>query len=159
MHIEMNDIGSQIKPVISHIKQLVAGSTTTDPDATLITGAVIDRLGFDSAVATVLCSITQTASKKMTHLMHLIHSNTAYTGWNAAQDAWSVFLTLDNTVDLICGEKTASNDEFNHKINLAGAKRYIALRTTADLSNTSTDKAQLAYLVTLGGATNLPTTL
>ena len=152
MNIQMNDIGAFVKPVISHVKTLVAASTTADADATLICGEEIDRLGFYSAIATTLASATIADTKKMTHLMHLIHSDTS-------GEDFTVFATLDDTVDLIEGLTTGDVFEFNHKIDLSGAKRYIMLRTTADLTNTGTDKAVLSYVLTLGGATELPTTL
>jgi hypothetical protein len=141
------DIGSSLYPVACGAATAVAAGTG---DLTAVTGATIDRLGFQSCIVTFAYLTTLTAAKTLSIASEYQES--------ADGSSWDTAVALQASTAVKTGAVTAFVGTTSHKLNLAGKKRYIRFNFTPDLSHTSADTVVIAATAVLGGASVKPTT-
>ncbi|AXQ93199.1 hypothetical protein LV780_04855 [Cereibacter azotoformans] len=152
MTTEIRSIGDKIS-----VRRAIANTAATaggTGDATAVTGAIIDRaaLGWPkSAVLAVPYTATLAAGKTLSLAYALQHgdaSDLADASALASADA-AVVATGPTGGGTLAGT-------FEVNVSLAGAKRYVRLNVTPDLSATATDTAALSGVIAFGGAESLP---
>jgi hypothetical protein len=151
-----------LKNIGAFIKVLRAFANTSvtaagSGDNTAITGAILDRQAngnAQSAVVAIPYLITLASAETFTLKNVLVEHGDASNLSDVA-----TFATLeDSTGSVIAtGVKTAVSDCKSYSVNLAGAKRYIRVKATPDLSASGTDTAAISGVVVFGGQDSLPT--
>lgn len=116
-------------------------------DATAVTGATIDCLGFGSAVAVIEGLAALTAAKTISVAAEIQESADGST-WDTAEALYAATVMATGA-----GNKTFIQES---SINLAGRKRYLRVNFTPDLSNTATDTAIVTASLVLGGSDRVP---
>ena len=117
-------------------------------DATAVTGATIDRLGYGSGKAVVSWRTTLAATKTLSLAVEYQDS--------ADGTTWNTAVALQASTVMKTGAATDSVDEVEFSIDFAGLQRYIRINFTPDLSNTATDTVDIGAVLVLGGAETLP---
>lgn len=138
--------GSHLNPVISHVHGPIVAAGAGD--ATEVTGATIDRQGFDNALALITRSAVLTTSATLS-LGVTLQESADGSAWADAAAAYQP--TVANLVEGVNEIDVVALD-----IDLLGLKRYVRLQTLPNLSAGSADTAEVACVVVLGGATVLP---
>lgn len=145
----VSDIGSFIKAAACGGGRLVAGGTG---DATAVTGATIDRLGYGSAKV-VLVSRAVLAQAATLALAVEYQESSNGSDWDTA-----VALQASTTVATGGSGGSTELDITTFDIDLSGKKRYIRVNYTPNLSAANTDTAEATCALVMGGADTLPAT-
>lgn len=137
--------GVRISPTYSSISTATAGGTG---DATEVTGATVDRLGFGSAAVAIAYTTTLAATKTLSLAVSVQESDDG-TNWDTAE-------VLQAATVQATGDTGGSTETGVLKIvdSYETRARYVRYNVTPDLSNTATDTASIACVVVLGGAYN-----
>jgi hypothetical protein len=120
-------------------------------DNTLVTGVIIDRhaLGLpESAVLALLWAATLAASQTLSLGWTLQHGDAAN-----LSDAATLASATPAVVATGAGSPTG---QLEANVSLRGARRYLRLNFTPDLSAANTDTATVAAAIVFGGAARLP---
>lgn len=142
---QKNDIGSYLKALACGASSAVAAGTG---DATKVTGATVDRLGYGSAKLVVAYKTSLTAAKTLSFAVEYEESDDG--------SSWSSAVAIQASTVAETGALTDEVDELTFDLDLAARKRYVRYNVTPDLSHTSTDTVVFAATVVLGGARSLP---
>lgn len=119
-------------------------------DATAVTGVIIDRAAIGwarSAVVAIPFTTTLAASQTLTIAWTL--QDGAAPGLGDA----ATFATASSVVATGSGTFTG---QLEANVDLSGARRYVRLNFTPDLSASGTDTAALSAVLVFGGADRLP---
>lgn len=150
-----HDIGAEILAAGAGSSRAVAAGTG---DATEVDGPWIDRLGFLSALAVVAGRTTLTEAATLSVAFNL---QDAADDGSGAPDTGTIadFGTAHTAAVAATGGTGGSTEEVcvQERFNLAGAKRWIRVQHTPNLSAGATDTSTLAVVVVMGGANELPT--
>lgn len=150
--IESRNVGDTIS-----VRRAAANTAATaggSGDATAVTGVIIDRaaLGWpQSAVIAIPFTATLAATATLTitdTLQHGDASNLSDVGTLSTQTAQTVA-----TGPVGGGTVTGT---YERNVSLRGAKRYVRVNFTPDLSAANTDTAALSAVLVTGGAERLP---
>lgn len=141
----VNNIGAAVKSIACGGSMATAAGTG---DNTAVTGATIDRLGYESAKVTVGYLTTLTADKTLSLAIAYQESSDG-SNWDTAVDLQTA--TVAKT-----GAVTAAVGEVSHSLDLRAKKRYIRFNYTPDLSHSGTDTAVTFAVAVLGGAEKMP---
>jgi hypothetical protein len=150
--VEINNIGSKIAVVRAAAN--TAATAGGSGDNTAVTGVIIDRAALNwpaSAVFAVPFTTTLAATQTLSVAM------TVQDGDNDALSDAGTFATRANAVVATGpsgGGTVTGTVELD--VNLTGAKRYVRLNFTPDLSASGTDTAALSGVVAFGGQRRLP---
>lgn len=149
--VYMTDIGSLVSEKIgSAFASATAGGTG---DNTAVTGTSIDRAAIGNplcAEVAVLYSATLAATKTLTLKTVKIEDS-------ADGSTWADYATFDDAV--VATGATGGSTEAGaaaYKVNLSGARRYVRVDFTPDLSATGTDTASAVAAWVFGGFDVLP---
>lgn len=145
----IRSIGDEI--TVRRASANVAATAAGAGDNTLVTGVIIDRAAIgwpESVVIAVPFTATLAASQTLSIGLALQHGETS----NLADAA--AFLTVAPTV-VATGVGTVTGT-FEQNLRLTGARRYVRLNFTPDLSAGATDTAALSSVLVFGGAGRLP---
>lgn len=130
----------------------VCGLTTATAagtgDATAVTGATIDRLGFGSAKVVVSWKTSLTASQTLSLAI-------AYQD-SADGSTWNTAVAIQAATVMATGALTNSVDEVQFSLDMTSLARYVRINFTPDLSHSGTDTAVVGAVLILGGADTLP---
>ena len=143
------DINSEIT-----IRRAAANTAVTAGgagDNTAVTGVIIDRaaLGWaESLAVAILFATTLSASQTLSINWTVQHGEDAGLS-DAATLATSGPVVVATGVGTVAGQVEAG-------VSLRGARRYVRLNFTPDLSAGSTDTAALSAALVFGGANRLP---
>ncbi|WP_313669151.1 hypothetical protein [Sandarakinorhabdus sp.] len=150
--VEIENIGSKIS--VARAAANTAATAGGSGDNTAVTGVIIDRaaLGWpQSAVFAVPFTTTLGATNTLSVAM------TVQDGDNSGLSDAGTFATRANGVVATGpGGGGTVTGVVELDVNLSGAKRYVRLNFTPDLSAANTDTAALSAVAVLGGATRLP---
>lgn len=141
----VSNVGSMVKVMGGGGSSAVAAGAG---DATAVTGATIDRLGYSSAVLAISYRTTLTAAKT---LAFAAEYQTSDDGTN-----WDTAVALQTSTVAKTGAATASDGIVEFDLNLNSLKRYIRFNFTPDLNNTASDTAVCTSVVVLGGSAVKP---
>lgn len=136
------------------VKYAAANTSVTaagSGDATEVTGAAIQRstIGYPlSAVFVIPYLISLTAAKTFS-LAYVVETSAS------SSSGYSDLVNVSATV-IATGALTASAGQVEIPVDLSGAKDYVRIRFTPDLSHTSTDTAGLSAIAVFGSFANLP---
>jgi len=121
-------------------------------DNTEVTGAWIDRQGFDFAIVTVFGAAALTAAKTLSVATEVEDSSDG-----VSVDGSAVALQA-STIEATGDAGSGSNETFiiKHHVDLRGKERYVRFNATPDLSHSGTDTAIVAVVAHLGGCDALP---
>ena len=148
MRLEPRDGGSHVKVYGGGSSRAVAAGTG---DATEVNGPWIDRLGYDSAKAGVVGRSTLANGESITVAFNIQDSSDSAGGdaadFGDAYPATTAATSVGGTTEEI---QAAAN------FNLRGAKRYIRLQFTPNLSASGTDTSTLAGFIALIGKVEEP---
>lgn len=144
---ELRAIGDKIS-----VRRATANAAATAAgagDNTAVTGVIIDRaaLGWPRSCVVAIPWTTTLAA-----------SQTLSLGWTLQDGAaanLSDAATFATAVSAVVATVTASG-QLEANVDLTGAKRYVRLNFTPDLSATGTDTAALSGVLVFGGADRLP---
>jgi hypothetical protein len=138
------DVGRYVKSVLALAPVQITAGESGDGQAQ--NGVAIDRLGYLSAVAVVPVSATLGQGNTLTISAKVQDSADGSTGWaDYGSGTGNVVLTGGTG-----GSTETALLELN--VNLAGARRYIRVVVTGDLSASSTDTQRFGAVLILGGA-------
>jgi hypothetical protein len=143
-----SDIGGSIKPVACGATTATAAGTG---DNTAVTGATINRAGFESLLFALAWRVSLTAAKTLTIAAEYQES--------ADGSSWDTAVALESATVVATGALTADVGQRQYKLNLAGKKQYIRFNFTPNLSHTSTDTVDIGAIAILGGAAVKPTSV
>jgi hypothetical protein len=150
--VEIENIGQKI--AVARAAANTAATAGGTGDNTLVTGVIIDRAASGWAQSCVVAiPFTATLAAAAT----LSVGGVLQDGENSGLSDAGTFATLTNAVVATGpsgGGTVTGVVELN--VNLAGAKRYVRLNFTPDLSASGTDTAALSAVLVFGGATRLP---
>jgi hypothetical protein len=139
---------SHLKPFFSHGHgAIVAGSGTDNQE---VTGATIDRRGFDGLLVLIARDAVLAGSQTLSTTVTIQESDDNIS-WADAAAAYQP--TVPNLQD--GGDES---DVVGLDISLLGLKQYVRVQTLANLSAGATDTAQVVVTGVLGGAHELPPT-
>jgi hypothetical protein len=149
---EIENIGSKIS--VARATANAAATAGGSGDNTAVTGVIIDRAAFNwpqSAVFAVPFTSTLAAAATLSVVM------TVQDGENSGLSDAGTFATRANAVVATgpSGGGTVTG-VVELDVNLSGAKRYVRLNFTPDLSASGTDTAALSGVAVFGGAVRLP---
>jgi hypothetical protein len=152
MHTQIENIGDLIS--IARATANAAATAGGSGDNTAVTGVIIDRAAHgwaQSAVFTVPFTTTLAAAATLSVVMTVQDGDAANLSDAAtlATRANAVVATGPSGGGTVTGVV-----ELN--VNLSGAKRYVRLNFTPDLSRANTDTAELSGVAVFGGAIRLP---
>lgn len=139
------DIGSQIKAVACGAATATAGGTG---DNTAVTGASIDRMGYNSGKLAIGYRTSVTAAKTLSFAVEYQESSDNST--------WGTAVALQAATTAETGALTNKVNQITFDVDLSNKKRYIRFNFTPDLSNTLTDTVDCAAIFVMGGADTLP---
>jgi hypothetical protein len=140
-----SDIGALTKNVACGAARVTAAGAG---DNTAVTGASIDRLGYESCKVTVAYKTTLGASETLQFAIEYQESDD--------NSSWGTATALQAATTAKTGSATNAVGEVSHDLNLGGKKRYIRFNYTPNLSAGASDTADTACVCTLGGARTLP---
>lgn len=152
MQVQTENIGDLIS--IARTSANTAVTAGGGGDNTAVTGVIIDRAAFgwaQSAVFAVPFTATLAASQTLSVAMTVQH------GEDAGLSDVATFATRANAVVAtgpVGGGTVTGVVELD--VNLGGARRYVRLNFTPDLSAANTDTAALSGVAVFGGAVRLP---
>jgi hypothetical protein len=150
--VEIENIGDKV--AVARAAANLAITAGAGQDGQAQTGVIIDRAAFgwaQSAVFAIPYTTTLAATETLSVAM------TVQDGENNALSDAGTFATRANAVVATGpsgGATVTGVVELN--VNLSGAKRYVRLNYTPDLSASGTDTAALSGVAVLGGAIRLP---
>lgn len=140
------DFGAYCKALACGATQLVAAGTG---DATAVTGASLDTLGYGSAVLCIAYKTTLTDTKTLAFAVEYQVSSD--------NSSWDTAVALQaSTVALTGSSSTNAVGQLEFDLSLRGLKRYLRFNFTPDLSHSSADVAVCGAVAVLGGAPALP---
>jgi hypothetical protein len=151
----MKNIGAFIKAVRAAANTAVTAGGAGDNAA--VTGVTIDRLALNlpmSAVFAIAWTATLAAAATLTFKNVVIEHGAASNMSDAA-----TFATLEDgtgTVIQAGGAGGTFADCKEYDVDLQGAKQYVRIKFTPDLSAANTDTAALAAVAVFGGSQVLP---
>lgn len=143
------DVNSEI--TIRRVAANTAATAGGAGDNTAVTGVIIDRaaLGWaESVVVAIPFTTTLGASATLTLAYTLQHGEDA-----GLSDATTLATATGNVVATGAGTVTGT---FEAGVSLRGARRYVRLNFTPDLSAANTDTAALSAVLVFAGANRLP---
>lgn len=140
-----SNIGAAIKSVACGAARVTAGGAG---DNTAVTGATIDRLGYDSCEVSVLYKTTLASSETLQLAIEYQES--------ADGSSWDTAVALQAATTAQTGVQTNKVGIVTHEVDLRAKKRYIRFNYTPNLSASGTDTADTAAVCVLGGAKTLP---
>ncbi len=145
MNANSSDFSSQYRP-----KAVYAGTLTAAGagDATEVTSASIDRLGFDSVQLQVAIRTTCATAETMVLTVKISESDDDST--------FATAVVLASAVTVVTGGASAQTVIYSLNISMAGRARYFKILLTPNLSAAGTDTAQYGAVAILGGATDFP---
>ena len=145
----MEDIGNFIKTVFAGFATATAGGAG---DATEVDGGWIDRLGYDSLVASMGFRAVLAQTQTLTLAANLQDADDDQ-GTGAADFGDALAATVVAT-----GETGGSTEVGTKEVdfNLRGARRYVRLQFTPNLSAANTDTATVMAQAVLAGAVRSP---
>jgi hypothetical protein len=150
---EAHNIGSRIAVVrASDNASLTAAGAG---DNTQVVGQIIDRTLYNfplSVVAVITAKAVLATTQKLTFKSVLLEHGDASNLSDAA--TFSAPADADVLVDPGGGSTMRGQKEYD--IDLAGAKRYLRLKFTPDLSAGSVDTAEVSSALVFGGSDTLP---
>jgi hypothetical protein len=133
-------------------KVLACGASTAVAagagDNTAVTGASIDRLGYNSATFAIGYRTTLTADKTLSYAA-------AYQT-SPDNSSWATAVALQSATVAETGAATNKVGMVEFDLDLRGLPRYIRFNFTPDLSHSGTDTVDNAAICILGGADVLP---
>lgn len=136
-----------VSNLAAFIKAVACGASTAVAagagDATAVTGATIDRLGYGSAKFIISYRTSLTAAKTLSYAAEYQES--------ADGSAWDTATALQTSTVQETGALTNQVGKLAFDLDLAGKKRYVRFNFTPDLSHTSTDTVDNAATAILGG--------
>lgn len=141
----ISNIGALVKNVACGAARVTAAGAG---DNTAVTGATIDRLGYNSAKLTVAYKTTLGASETLQFAIEYQES--------ADGSSWDTAVALQAATTAKTGSVTNSVGQVSHDVDLGAKKRYIRFNYTPNLSAGATDTADTAAVCTLGGAVEKP---
>ncbi len=150
--VELENIGDKISVVRAAAN--TAATAGGSGDNTAVTGVIIDRAAFgwaQSAVFAVPFTATLGATETLSVAMTVQH------GEDSGLSDVGTLATRANAVVATGpsgGGTVTGTVEFD--VNLSGARRYVRLNFTPDLSRANTDTAALSAVTVFGGAIRLP---
>lgn len=143
------DINSEIT-----IRRAAANTAATaggSGDATAVTGVIIDRAALGWAESCVL-AIPFTATLASTQTLSI-----AYTFQHGEDSGLSDAATLASATGAVVATGAGTvTGVFEVGVSLRGARRYVRLNFTPDLSAANTDTAALSAVIVFAGANRLP---
>jgi hypothetical protein len=142
----MQDIGNFIKTMFGGEASIVAAGAG---DNTEVNGPWIDREGFESLVASIGFTTTLTAAQTLALLGNLQDADDI-----AGTGAADFGAALSSTV-VATGAGTVVGTQ-SMDFSLAGARRYVRVQWTPNLSAGATDTARLMAQYVMGGAVRSP---
>ncbi len=145
----LRDIGAYIKTAFAGYADVVAAGSG---DATEVDGPWVDRLGFESLVASIGFQTTLAATKTLTLVANL-QDATDSAGAGAA-DFGTGFASA--VVATGGGGGTTETGTIEIDYDLSDARRFVRLQFTPDLDAASADLADLVGQLILGGAIEVP---
>lgn len=146
-------VGDLIKGVFCGISNdsdapsLITAASTGD--ATEITGAYIDRQGFDHATVIVSYLAALSNTKSISIQAEVEHSTTGSGAGTAVE-------LQASTVEATSDGGTNESGVVVLDVDLRGYGRYVRFNATPDLSNTVTDTAIVSVVAVLGNSDSLP---
>lgn len=152
MTTEIRSIGDKIS-----VRRALANTAATaggSGDATAVTGVIIDRAAIgwpQSCVVAVPFTTTLAAAATLSLAYTLQHGDDS--GLSDAATLASATSAVIATGPSGGGTVTGT---FEVNLSLAGAKRYVRLNATPDLSASGTDTAAFSGVIAFGGAMRLP---
>lgn len=132
-----NNVGGQTK--------LLFGNVPNDGAAATITGAAIDRLGYESATLRVGTGVTTGSPASKTINCKLTECDTSGGVYSDVSGA-------------ACTQITADSTEQEVDVDLRGCKRYLKVVTVVAFVDGSSPKCPVASVLVLGGAAVEPAT-
>jgi hypothetical protein len=117
-------------------------------DATAVTGATIDRLGFGSGKLVISYLTSLTAAKTLSYAVEYQDS--------ADGSTWNTAVAIQAATVAKTGAATAAVGRVEFNVNLNSLARYVRFNFTPDLSHSGTDTALSCAMFMLGGADTLP---
>jgi hypothetical protein len=141
-----------ISNVGSYVKNVACGATRATAagagDNTAVTGAGIDRLGYNSAKFTVAYKTSLTAAATLSLQCEYQTS--------ADNSSWDTAVVLQALTVVKTGAVSAFVGDLSFNLDLESLKRYVRFNFTPDLSAGATDTVDAAAVATLGGPNALP---
>lgn len=141
----ISNIGSQVKVLACGAANGVAAGAG---DNTAVTGASIDRLGYNSVKFAIAYKTTLGASETLQFAVAYQESSD--------NSSWDTAVTLQAATTAATGALTNSVGVVTFDLDLGGKKRYVRLNYTPNLSAGATDTFVTAASAVLGGAEVLP---
>lgn len=148
MTVENKNIGDKIS--LRRAGSVAAVTAGGAGDNTLVTGVIIDRaaLGWPQSVVAMLgYTTTLGAAATLTLGWVLQHGDAANL---------SDVTTLTSGSSVVATGAGTFAAQLENDLSLAGAKRYVRLNQTPDLSAANTDTASVSSAMAFGGAGRLP---
>jgi hypothetical protein len=143
---------SYFRGIGKFLKALACGAASATAagtgDNTAVTGATIDRLGYNSAKVAIAYKTSLTADKTLSFAVEYQESSDGTT--------WDTAVALQTATVAETGAKTNEVGEVTFDVDLSGLKRYVRFNFTPDLSHSGTDTVVCACTAILGGAVELP---
>ena len=122
-------------------------------DNTEVVGVTIDRLAYGSALSAVICipfKAVLAAAATLSIGWKLYHSDAAnMAGETVLTEAAAAVVATGG------GGGTTEAGQVEADVSLDGAKRYIRLKFTPNLSAANTDTAECSSVIALGGQTEI----
>ncbi|MCK5237501.1 MAG: hypothetical protein KAR06_11010 [Deltaproteobacteria bacterium] len=135
----MRDTGGDVKTITGFMPQNDTGGSNVD-------GAIVDRKGFLSMVATLLFGATTGAPSNIVTVFTLEHGDAAN-----LSDKADVQILATTTVPTAAG-----GDTVEAAIDLRPLKRYVRIKETTTFTAGTTPAIDLAAAITLGEASVVP---
>lgn len=150
--IETRNVGDTIS--VRRAADNTAATAGGSGDATAVTGVIIDRaaLGWpQSAVIAIPFTATLAATATLTITDTLQHGDNS-----GLSDAATLSTQTAQTVATGPAGGGTVTGVYERNVSLRGAKRYVRVNFTPDLSAANTDTAALSAVLVTGGAERLP---
>lgn len=144
-HPSRNNIGAFGKQLACGLVHATAAGTG---DNTAVTGATIDRKGYDSLQLGMAWKTSLTASETLAIAAEIQDS--------ADGSSWNTAVALYAATTVATGALTNSVGAKRTNVDLTGYDRYVRINFTPNLSASGTDVAVVAATAFLGGAQNPP---
>jgi hypothetical protein len=145
----LRDIGAYIKTAFAGYADVVAAGSGDDTE---VDGPWVDRLGFESLVASIGFETTLGATETLFIAANLQDADDD-AGAGVADFGTVYASALQATGG---GGGTTESGTLELDFDLSDAKRYVRLQFTPDLSAGSADIADLVGQLILGGASQIP---
>lgn len=141
----MSDIGSYVKAVVCGAVSATAGGAG---DNSAVTGASIDRLGYESCKLVIGYKTTLAASETLQFAVEYQESDD--------NSSWDTAVALQAATTAKTGAATNFHGDVEFDVDLGAKKRYIRFNFTPNMSAAGTDTAICMAVCVLGGSNVLP---